>query len=85
MDPRDKLALCSLGAIAWYKASPAVQSARTRSGMGSDEPGPIEEWPDPRRRADEVPGARESRHRKFEKALEVDKDYADAMAYLSLN
>jgi Tfp pilus assembly protein PilF len=84
VNPRDKIALYSLGAIAWNEAYPAVQSARSRSGMASDEPRPI--------RNGRVRGEVRAKYLEsvkagmdnLSKALEVDKDYLDAIAYQSL-
>jgi tetratricopeptide (TPR) repeat protein len=80
-NPRDKIALCSLGAIAWNETYPAIQSARTRSGMGSNERRPISSR---RIRAEVRAKYLQSVGAGIEnltKALEVDKDYENAMAY----
>jgi TonB family protein len=84
IDSRDKQALYSLGVIAWGKAYPESQRARASAGMRPEDPEPIR---DPNIRL-------EFRNRtartvqdgiaSLQKALEIDPQYDDAMAYLNL-
>jgi tetratricopeptide (TPR) repeat protein len=41
IDPRNKEAWYTLGAIAWMKCHPALVAARSQLGMRADDPGPI--------------------------------------------
>ncbi|HWR54720.1 MAG TPA: tetratricopeptide repeat protein [Bryobacteraceae bacterium] len=83
-DPKNKEAYYSLGVIAWAKWYPAYGKARADLGMKPEDPGPLKDkkvreelrakwW-------DTVQGGIAN----LEKALEVDKNYDDAMAYLNL-
>lgn len=84
IEPRKKQAHYSLGVIAWSKWYPAFGEARARLGMKQEDPGPLR---DPALRAELR--ARFSRviddgisH--LQRALEIDPQYDDAMAYLNL-
>ncbi len=74
----------SLGVIAWAKWYPEYTAARERLGMKPDEPGPLTDAP--------VRAELRSRRGKMvdegiahlEKALELDPQYDDAMAYINL-
>ena len=84
VDPYNADAYYSLGFIAWSRWYPAYGKARTDSGMKQADPGPI---PDAGVRADLT--ARygpiiDGGLRALEKALEINPQYADAMAYMNL-
>jgi tetratricopeptide (TPR) repeat protein len=83
-DPNEKEAFYSLGVIAWAKYYPAWMNARTKLNMKPEAPGPIKDKK-----------LREELETKYsaivgegiaslEKALQIDKEYDDAMAYLNL-
>jgi tetratricopeptide (TPR) repeat protein len=83
-DPNEKEAFYSLGVIAWAKYYPAWMAARTKLNMKPEAPGPIKD----KKVRDEL----ETKYSSIitegisslEKALQIDKDYDDAMAYLNL-
>jgi len=84
VDPKNKEANYSLGVIAWAKWYPALMAERAKLGMKPEDPGPLKDK-----------AAREELKAKYgamvddgiqslEKALEIDKEYDDAMAYMNL-
>ena len=83
-DPNEKEAFYSLGVIAWAKFYPAWMSARGRLGMRPEAPGPIKD----KKVREELTAAYGTviadGIKNLEKALEIDKEYDDAMAYLNL-
>jgi len=83
-DPKNKEAYYSLGVIAWSKWYPALGKARAELGMKPEDPGPIK---DKKVRDDlkaKYSGIIEEGIQNLQKALEVDPEYDDAMAYLNL-
>src|SRR5260370_20590378 len=83
-NPRDREAYYSLGVIDWMKWYPNYMRARAQLGMRPEQPGPLI---DPVVRQDLV-----ARHSSLisdgmanlDKALEIDPQYDDAMAYMNL-
>jgi Tfp pilus assembly protein PilF len=84
VSPANKEALYSLGVIAWAKWYPAIGAARVKAGMKPEDPGPLKDKK-----------AREELRAKYwdmigegiqnlQKALDIDKNYDEAMAYLNL-
>jgi tetratricopeptide (TPR) repeat protein len=84
IDPTNKEAVYSLGVIAWAKSYPALMQARNRLGMKPEDPGPLRD-PQVRQalRAD-YGGLVDEGIRNLERALELDPEYDDAMAYMNL-
>ena len=83
-DPNNAEAWYSMGFLAWSKWYPAYAKARASLGMRPEEPGPIK---DGGVRADltgRYGAVLESGLRALEKALEIDPQYDDAMAYMNL-
>ena len=83
-DPNEKEAFYSLGVVAWSKFYPAWMEARTKLGMKPEAPGPIKD-----KKVKEELKAKYNEViaegiKNLEKALEIDKEYDDAMAYLNL-
>lgn len=83
-DPKNKQAYYSLGVIAWAKWYPALMAARAKLGMKPEDPGPLKD-----------PKLREELKQKYspvidegiqslKKALEIDPEYDEAMAYMNL-
>jgi tetratricopeptide (TPR) repeat protein len=84
VDPNRKEAFYTLGVIAWAEWYPDWNSARSKAGMKPDAPGPIKD-----KKAREELKAKhgqriESGIASLNRALEIDKEYDDAMAYLNL-
>lgn len=84
VDTNNKIAYYSRGVIMFGKFYPAIQGARSQLGMKPDDPGPIKDkklkdelrakWLEPVNQG----------IKSLERALEIDKEYDDAMAYLNL-
>lgn len=84
VDPNEKEAFYSLGVVSWTKFYPAWMAARNKLGMSADAPGPIKDKKvkaELQEKYGEVIGAG---MKNLERALEIDKEYDDAMAYLNL-
>ncbi len=84
VDPTKKEAFYSLGVIAWAKWYPDWNSARSKAGMKPDAPGPLKD-----KKAKEELKAKhgamlDDAIKSLQKALELDKEYDDAMAYMNL-
>ena len=83
-DPKNKEAYYSLGVIAWGKWYPALMSARAKLGMKPEDPGPIK---DKKVREDlkaKYGSVIQEGIQNLEKALQIDPEYDDAMAYMNL-
>jgi len=84
VDPKNADAYYSLGFIAWSKWYPAYGSARAALGMRQEDPGPIKD----KKVRDELKAqwtpVIESGLRSLDKALEINPEYDDAMAYENL-
>jgi tetratricopeptide (TPR) repeat protein len=83
-DAQNKEAFYSIGVIAWSKWYPALGKARADLGMKPEDPGPIKD----KKIRDELKakysGIIEEGLQNLQKALDVDKEYDDAMAYMNL-
>jgi hypothetical protein len=84
VDPNNAQAFYSLGVVAWMKWYPAFGKARADMGMKMEDKGPLK---DAKKRAElrdrwlpTINGGLES----LQKALNIDKEYDDAMAYMNL-
>jgi tetratricopeptide (TPR) repeat protein len=84
VDPNKKEAFYSLGFITWAKWYPALMGARAKLGMKPEDKGPIK---DKKVKAElterYLPMVNEG-IADLEKALKIDKEYDDAMAYMNL-
>jgi tetratricopeptide (TPR) repeat protein len=84
VDPRNKEAFYSLGVIAWAKWYPDWNNARTKAGMKPDAPGPLKDKKVREElKAKDGPMLDEAL-KNLQKALDLDKEYDDAMAYINL-
>ncbi len=83
-DPKYKEAYYSLGVIAWSKWYPALGKARVDLGMKPEDPGPIKDKKVKEALKAKYSGIIEEGIQNLQKALEVDPEYDDAMAYLNL-
>lgn len=83
-DPKSKEAYYSLGVIAWSKWYPALGTAKSQLGMKPEDPGPIKDKKVKEELKAKYSGIIEEGIQNLQKALEVDPEYDDAMAYLNL-
>jgi Tfp pilus assembly protein PilF len=84
VNPQSKEAYYTLGVIAWTNAWKPRMEARAKLGMKPEDPGPIK---DKKVRAELVEKNEQIVRegiKNLEKALEIDPEYDDAMAYLNL-
>src|SRR5262245_27392122 len=84
VDPQNKEAWYSLGFIAWSKWYPAYGTARAELHMRQEDPGPIKD-----KKVKEALKAQwgpviEAGLQSLDKALQIDPEYEDAMAYENL-
>ena len=83
IDPYEKETYYRLGVIAWSKAFPVRMEARSKVGMRPEEPGPLP----PSVRFDVANQNRQivlDGIRNLEKAIDIDPQYDDALAYINL-
>ena len=83
-DPKNKEAYYSLGVIAWSKWYPVLGKTRAELGMKPEDPGPIKDKKLREELKQQYSGIIEDGIQNLNKALEVDPEYDDAMAYLNL-
>lgn len=84
VDPNDKTAYYTIGVIAWTKTFPRRMEARAKLSMKPEDPGPLK---DKKVRADikeKNLATVEEGMKNLQKAIDVDKEYDDAMVYLNL-
>ena len=84
LNPESKESWYTLGVIAWSKWYPLYSAARARTGMKPEDPGPIA---DEKVRQDlkmRFGSAIDEGIRNLERALKLDPEYDDAMAYMNL-
>jgi TonB family protein len=84
VDNLDKEALYSIGVIAWSKAYPESQQARASIGMRREDPGPIRDANVRLEFRNRTARTVEEGMSSLQKAIEIDPQYDDAMAYLNL-
>jgi tetratricopeptide (TPR) repeat protein len=84
VDPSNKEAYYSLGVIAWGKWYPAYMTARAKLGMKPEDPGPIKDKTVREELKTQYSPIIEGGIQDLKKAIEIDKEYDDAMAYLNL-
>lgn len=83
-DPNNKEAYYSLGVIAWAKWYPALMTARAKLGMKPEDPGPIKDKKVKAELKEQYSGIIEGGIQDLQKAIDIDKEYDDAMAYMNL-
>ena len=84
LNPKDKEAYYTMGVIAWSKWYPVYGTARAKLSMKPEDPGPIKDKKVKEElKAKYLPVINEG-IQNLEKALEIDKEYDDAMAYMNL-
>ena len=83
-DPQNKDAYYTLGVIAWTKAFQVNAEARAKLGMRPEDPGPLKD----RKVREDIKAKQwdqiEQGIKDLEKAMEIDREYDEAMAYLNL-
>ncbi len=84
VDPKEKEAYYSLGVITWAKFYPEWMAARNKLGMKPDEPGPLKDKKLRNELREKYWQMIEDGIANLRKALEIDPEYDDAMAYLNL-
>ena len=82
--PTDKEAYFSLGVIDWSRWYPVYMRARTDSGMKPADPGPLTNSVTRKNLREECGATVEHGIAQLTKALELDPNYSDAMAYMNL-
>jgi Tfp pilus assembly protein PilF len=84
IDPKNKTAFYTLGVIAWTKTFQPRMERRAELGMRPDDPGPIKD----KKAREELRAANlpiiEQGLQDLQKALAIDSQYDDAMAYTNL-
>jgi len=84
IDEKNKEAYYSLGVITWAKWYPQLATARAKLGMKPEDPGPIKD----QKLKDELKAQYgpmvENGIKNLQKALDIDPQYDDAMAYINL-
>lgn len=82
--PQNKEAYYSLGVIAWAKWYPALMAARAKLGMKPEDPGPIKDKKLKEELSTQWSGTIAGGLQNLEKAIQIDPEYDDAMAYMNL-
>jgi tetratricopeptide (TPR) repeat protein len=83
-DPQNKEAYYSIGVISWSRWYPALGKARAELGMKPEDPGPIKDKKVRESLKAQYSGVIEEGIQALQKAIEIDPEYDDAMAYLNL-
>jgi len=84
IDPKNKEAFYTLGVIAWTKALVADGEARAKLGMKPDDPGPLKDKKVRAEVAAKNSGIIDDGIKNLDRALQIDPEYDDAMAYENL-
>jgi tetratricopeptide (TPR) repeat protein len=84
VEPRNKEAYYTLGVIAWSQFYPKYGAALARMGMTPDSPGPLPASAAKLKLKDDFSAAIDAGIASLEKALAIDPDYDDVMAYMNL-
>jgi Tfp pilus assembly protein PilF len=84
LDPKDKEAYYTLGVIAWSKWYPFYGTARAKLGMKPEDPGPIKDKKVKEELKTQYLPNVNTGIEDLQKALALDNEYEDAMAYMNL-
>jgi len=84
VDPKNATAFYSLGWVAWSKWYPADQTARANMGMKMEDPGPLKDKKIREGLKGQYATIIDAGLKNLDKALELDPNYVDAMAYENL-
>jgi tetratricopeptide (TPR) repeat protein len=83
-DPKNKEGHYTLGVIAWTRSFQKRMEARAKLGMKPEDPGPIKDAKVREALRGELLPMVNSGIENLQKALEIDREYDDAMAYMNL-
>jgi len=83
-DPKNRDGYYSLGAIAQKKFYPALMTARVNANMKPDEPGPLKDNKAKAELSAKYMPVIDDGIKNLQKALDIDKESDDAMAYMNL-
>jgi tetratricopeptide (TPR) repeat protein len=83
-DPQNKEAYYSLAVIDWVKWYAAWMKARADLGMKPEEPGPLKDKKLKADLKDKYSAVVDDGMKNLDKALQIDQNYDDAMAYMNL-
>src|SRR5579864_200468 len=83
-DPQNKEGFYSLAVIDWVKWYAAWMKARADLGMRPEEPGPLKDKKVKAELKEKYSAVVDDGMKNLDKALQIDKDYDDAMAYMNL-
>ena len=84
VQPENKKAHYSLGVLAWGKTYPEVMQARQKLGLKPETPGPLANADVRTELRARIGNTVEEGMRHLERAIEIDPQYDDALAYLNL-
>ena len=84
LDEKNKEAFYSLGVITWAKWYPQLATARAKLGMKPEDPGPIKDKKVKEELKTQYGPMVESGMQNLQRALDIDPQYDDAMAYMNL-
>lgn len=84
LNPKDKEAYYTLGVIAWTKWYPVYGGARAKLGMTPDAAGPIKDKKVKEELKEQYLPLINAGIDNLQKALDIDNEYDDAMAYINL-
>jgi tetratricopeptide (TPR) repeat protein len=83
-DPQNKEAYYSLAAMDYWRYHPALMLAENDSGMRAEDPGPLKDKKAREALMSKYSSTIDDGLSNLNKALDIDKDYDDAMVYLNL-
>ena len=84
VDPKNTVGYYSLGFIAWSEWYPAYGTARANLGMKLEDPGPLKDKKVRAELRDKYGPIIDAGLKSLDRALEIDPEYDDAMAYENL-
>jgi Tfp pilus assembly protein PilF len=84
LDDKNKEAFYSLGVITWAKWYPQLATTRAKLGMKPEDPGPIKDKKVKEELKAQYGPMVDSGMQNLQKALDIDPQYDDAMAYMNL-
>jgi tetratricopeptide (TPR) repeat protein len=84
VDPNNKTAFYSLGVITWAKWYPRLMEARNKLGMKPEDPGPIKDKKVKEELKAQWLDTVNKGIQHLERALQIDPEYDEAMAYMNL-